>query len=415
VAYCSNRSPGPPAASPAPPGRSARPGAMRIAMFSWESLHSVSLGGIAQHVTELAAALERLGHEVHVFTRRGEGQQDVEVVYGVTYHRVSLDPNGKDFVDAMGDMCNAMVWAFGATQSRIGKFDICHAHDWMTCKAMVQCKNSHNMACVFTFHSTESGRSQGWGQDAVRALEGEASFVADRVVAVSERLRGEVTSIYALPDSKVWSIPNGIQCGRFDGFIDPAEVKARYDIGALDPMVLFVGRMVGGMKGADVLAEAVPGILEAHKNAKVVFVGDGDCKMHCDHRSKELGVEGACRFLGPRSGAELVDLFKACDCVAIPSRNEPFGLVVLEAWAAGKPVVASDQVGCPVAHGHDGWTVSCTPEGIVWGVSQVFEDFPRARKMGANGRVRAAFEMSWDKVAQQTERCYADFVPKSSA
>lgn len=373
-------------------------------------MHSVSLGGIAQHVTELAASLERRGHEVHVFTRRADGQADVEVVYGVTYHRVNTDSLGKDFVGAMADMCNAMAWAFGCTQERVGRFNICHAHDWMTCKAMVQCKNSHHLPCIFTFHSTEAGRSQGHGQDSVRALEGECSFVADRIVAVSDKLRSEVTSLYNVPESKVWSIPNGIQCSRFDGFIESGEVKGRYGIGALDPLVLFVGRMVGGMKGADILAEAVPGIVQAHNGAKVVFVGDGDSKMHCDFRTKELGVAHACRFLGPRSGGELVDLFKACDCVVVPSRNEPFGLVVLEAWAAGKPVVASDQVGCPVAHGSDGWTVSCSPEGIVWGVGQVFADFERARTMGAAGRVRAAFEMNWDRVAEITEKCYADFV-----
>mmetsp|Transcript_31850 Transcript_31850/g.93165 ORF Transcript_31850/g.93165 Transcript_31850/m.93165 type:complete len:386 (+) Transcript_31850:73-1230(+) len=381
---------------------------MRVAMFSWESLHSMSVGGIAQHVTELAAAVQRRGHEVHVFTRRGDGQSDVEEFYGVVYHRVSLGDSGGDFMAAMSAMCNAMAWAFGVTQSRIGKFDVCHAHDWMTCKAMVQCKNEHGTPCVFTFHSTEAGRSQGWGQDAVRAWEGEAAFVADRLIAVSDRLMSEVTSIYSVPSSKVWSIPNGIQCSRFDGYIDPGEVKGRCGIGAMDPMVLFVGRMVGGMKGADILAEAVPGILAAHGGTKVVFVGDGDSKMHCDHRTKELGVEGACRFLGARNGDELANLFKACDCVVVPSRNEPFGLVVLEAWAAGKPVVASDQVGCPVAHGHDGWTVSCTAEGIAWGVAQVLRDFNRAREMGANGRMRAAFVFSWDKVAETTERCYAD-------
>jgi len=166
------------------------------------------------------------------------------------------------------------------------------------------------------------------------------------------------------------------------------------------------------MKGADVLAEAVPGIVGAHGNAKVVFVGDGDSKLHCDHRTKELGVSGSCRFLGPKSGAELAELFKACDVVVVPSRNEPFGLVVLEAWAAGKPVVASDQVGCPVAHGEDGWKVSCSPEGIVWGVREVFQDFARAREMGARGRVRAAFEFSWDRVAELTEKCYFDFVSR---
>ena len=60
---------------------------MRIALFSWESLHSIAVGGVAPHVTELAAALRRLKNEVHVFTRMGNGQLQYEEIDGVHYHR----------------------------------------------------------------------------------------------------------------------------------------------------------------------------------------------------------------------------------------------------------------------------------------------------------------------------------------
>lgn len=384
---------------------------MRIAFFSWESLHSIAVGGVAQHVTELAAALQRRGHEVHVFTRISDGQNEHEEIYGVHYHRVHSVPSD-DFVDSMEKMCNAMAWSLGETISVAGAFDIAHAHDWMACKAMVQAKNAHGIRSVFTFHSTEPGRSgaPGGGNPRVSEAEGEAAFVADRVLAVSGVLKNEILALYSLPDSKVWNVPNGIQCARFDGMLeDPGAVKALYNIGPMDPVILFVGRMVGGMKGGDLLVEAVPGILQSHSCAKVVFVGDGDNKMHCDHRSKELNVDGSCRFLGSRSGVELVNLFKVCDCVVVPSRYEPFGLTVTEAWAAGKVVVASDRVGCPVSHGHDGWVVEPSADGIKWGVSQVLEDFERARAMGSNGRTKAAFSMSWDSIAETTERAYSEF------
>lgn len=377
-------------------------------MFSWETLHSIAVGGVAPHVTELAAALVRRGNEVHVFTRCGKDQALHEEIYGVQYHRINCIPSD-DFVDSMEKMCNAMVWCYGETSKYVGGFDVVHGHDWMVTKAMVQCKNSHGNKCVFTFHSTEPGRSGGAGQGdhRVSAVEGEASFVADRVIAVSNRLGDEVRGLYSLPAEKTWAIPNGIQCSRFDGMLeDPGAIKALYGIGPLDPIVLFVGRMVGGMKGGDLLIEAVPSIIGKHGNAKVVFVGDGDNKMHCDFRAKEMNVEGSVRFLGARSGTELTNLFKVCDCVVVPSRYEPFGLVVLEAWAAGKVVVASSAVGCPVDHGHDGWTVDPNPDGIAWGVSQVFDNFERARAMGANGRVKAAFQMSWDAVAETTEKAY---------
>lgn len=125
-------------------------------MFSWESLHSITVGGVAPHVTELAAALQRRGHEVHIFTRRAEGQQLHEEIYGVMYHRVNSPPCD-DFVDQMEKMCNSMAWCFGETAALIGDFDIAHAHDWMACKAMVQCKNTHGTRCIFTFHSSGDG------------------------------------------------------------------------------------------------------------------------------------------------------------------------------------------------------------------------------------------------------------------
>jgi glycosyltransferase involved in cell wall biosynthesis len=382
---------------------------MRIAIFAWESLHSKSVGGIAPHVSELAAALARRGLEVHVFTRGGEGQPGYEEIYGVRYHRVTYDESGDD-IQKMENMSNAMVWSFGETTSLIGQFDVAAAHDWMTCKAMVQCKNTYHLPCVFTFHSTEPGRTLGKPKGPIMMMESEATFVADRIIAVSKNLHGEITHNYKVDHGKVWVIHNGIQCHHYDGHIDCGEVKGRYGIGPLDPCVLFVGRMTGGLKGADLLCEAVPNILGMQGNAKFIFVGDGDAKMHCDHRANEMGVGHACRFLGTKSGQELIDLYKACDVVCIPSRNEPFGLTVLEAWAAGKPVVVSDQVGCPVKHGEEGYVVSCTSEGVAWGVKELFANFDHARYLGQKGRTKAAFGFSWDTVAEQTEACYRDVV-----
>src|SRR5690349_21637470 len=101
---------------------------MRIALLSWESLHSISVGGVAAHVTELGAALERKGHEVHVFTRMGPGQSRYERVDGVHYHRCpfSLVP---DFIDEINGMCRSFVHHFCETENYIGPFDIVHAHD----------------------------------------------------------------------------------------------------------------------------------------------------------------------------------------------------------------------------------------------------------------------------------------------
>lgn len=71
---------------------------LRIALLTWESLHTIAVGGVAPHVTELAAGLERRGHEVHVYSRTGDGQMPYEIIDGVHIHRVpiALDP-GESF------------------------------------------------------------------------------------------------------------------------------------------------------------------------------------------------------------------------------------------------------------------------------------------------------------------------------
>jgi len=380
---------------------------MRVAVFSWESLQSGMVGGLGVVTTELAAALQRRGHELHVFCKAGKSIDGYHCFDGVHYHFVKAGEG--DLVDSMNAMSNNMAWAFGETQALVGRFDIAMAHDWMTAKALVQVKNEHGVPCTFTFHSTENGRILGNNPNPkIAALESEAAFVADKVIAVSGRFKGEIMGEYNVPESKVWVVPNGIQCEQYDGMIDCAEVKGQYAVGPMDPMILFVGRMSGGLKGSDLIVEAMPSILGTHGGAKAVFVGDGDAKMHCDHRSKELGVYDSCRFLGPKSGQELINLYKACDMVIVPSRNEPFGLIVLEAWAAGKPVVASDQVGCPVDHWENGLSVSCTAEGMAWGVKEILSDFDRAREMGRKGREKAAFTMSWDSSAKIQEDCFND-------
>ena len=68
-------------------------------------------------------------------------------------------------------------------------------------------------------------------------------------------------------------------------------------------------------------------------------------RWQAEHRAQRLGVAHATRFLGFQVNGSLTNLYKACDVVCVPSRNEPFGIVLLEAWSAGKPVVATNNGG----------------------------------------------------------------------
>jgi len=389
---------------------------MRIALLSWESLHSVAVGGVAPHVTELAAGLERRGHEVHVYVRLGEGQATYDVVDGVHYHRCPIELHG-DFITEMNNMGNSFLWFLGETEAyQNAPFDVVHGHDWLCAKGVVQAKNDRHRRAVLTLHSTEFGRcgnlSHNGTSERIRAVEAEGAFCADRVITVSGVLAEEVKQQYQVPDWKLRTVHNGINVHRFDGFIDPGICRRTYGLGPLDPVVLFVGRLAV-QKGPDLLLEAIPQVLHYRGDSKFVFVGDGHMRGDLERRAHELGVAHAVRFVGSMgANSDLINLYKSADLVCVPSRNEPFGIVILEAWAAGKPVVATHNGGPRefVSHARDGYLVYDNSGSIAWGIKETFGNFDHARWMGSQGRVKAAYGFSWDVIAAQTEGIYSELL-----
>jgi glycosyltransferase involved in cell wall biosynthesis len=369
------------------------------------------VGGVAVHVTELAAALERKGHEVHVFTRGRHGQPHYDCIHGVHYHRCGFDlqPN---FVDEINNLCRSLVHYVFETENLLGPFDVIHAHDWLTANAMIWIKQGRGRKCVYTLHSTEYGRCgdqfpAGEASVRVRAQERAGSYWADRVIAVSNALRKEASWMYEIPGGKIATVYNGVNVHHYDGWIDPADVRRNYSVGPVDPMVLFSGRMVL-QKGPDLLLEAIPSILKFYPRTKFVFAGDGEMRGAVERRSHELGVAHATRFLGYQPSWALTNLYKSCDAVCVPSRNEPFGIVLLEAWSAGKPVVSTRNGGPDefVWHEVNGLKVYANPDSIAWGLGTLFTNFEWARWMGRNGRIAAESAFTWDAIADHVLGVY---------
>jgi len=384
---------------------------MRIAMFSWESLHSIPVGGVATHVTELAAALQRAGNEVHVFTRIGNGQKEYEVIEKVHYHRCHFESN-HDFVVEVSNMCHSFAYHFSKTENLSGSFDIIHGHDWLTANALAEVRNAKSTKIIFTLHSTEYGRCGNVFQEGqskeIRNLEWYGGFISDKIITTSETIKEEIKKIYGFEEWKIAMIPNGVSLHKFSAPIDRWSVKKPYGVGVWDPVCLFVGRMVV-QKGADLLLESIPSILADVPTAKFFFIGDGYMRSHLEHRAQELGVHQATKFLGYVSESELINFYKACDVVCIPSRNEPFGIVALEAWAAGKPIVVTNNGFDFVWHDINGLKVYDNPNSIAWGIKTIFSDPERARWMGTNGR-KAAEIFSWDNIARITSGVYKEIL-----
>ena len=385
---------------------------MKIALLSWESLHSISVGGVGAHVTELASALERKGHEVHVFTRMGRWDHpQYELIHGVHYHRAPYSGH-PDFVEDVNNMCRALVNSVFHVEDYMGShFDIVHAHDWLVSNAMVWIKQGRGRRTVLTMHSTEYGRCGNNFYDGraarIRDHERHGTYCADKVIAVSHSLKREIMWMYNLPDWKVSVIYNGVNFKHYDTYIDTAMVKRRLHMGPMDPTVLFAGRMTA-QKGPDILMESIPFILHHHGHAKFIFAGDGDMRGQLEGRAHRLGVSHATRFVGQQNGWGLRDLYKSSDCICVPSRNEPFGIVVLEAWSSEKPVVASENGGPSELVWHDvtGYKVQPTANSIAWGIGTLFTNFDHARWMGKRGREAVEKSHSWDTIADHTLGVY---------
>ncbi len=387
---------------------------MRVAMLSWESLHSVPVGGIAAHVTELAAALERRGHEVHVFTRMSPGQRYHDWIDGVHYHRCPY-PGHPDFVDDVNNMCRAFVERVFIVEDMIGPFDVVHAHDWLAANAMIWIKQGRGREGVLTIHSTEYARCgntfPGGRSNRIREQERAGTYWADKVICVSHATKNEVMWMYEVPSAKAAVVYNGVSPGRFNIEFDVATVRKRYDVGPMDPTVLFCGRLEW-QKGPDLMMEAIPWVLRYYPNTKFLFVGDGGMRPSLERRAWQIGAGAAVRFLGYRDVGEIVGFFKLSDGVCVPSRNEPFGIVILEAWSAGKPVVATDCGGPSeyVQHEYNGLKIAPHPESIAWGLGTLLADFDRARWMGENGRRVVEKRFTWDVISGQIVDVYSNGV-----
>ncbi len=386
---------------------------MRLALFSWEARHAVAVGGVAVHVSALAATFARREHEVHVFTRLGPGQRLADNVLGVYYHRCPFEPQA-NFVDEMAAMGVSFAHYFRQAETESGAFDVVHCHDWLAAAAGLRLRREELGArLAMTFHTTEWGRSGSWPEtdDARRiaAIEGDAIQAADAVITVSHAVRRQLDSLYTCPDWKTATIYNGVDPAPFDRFpFDPGAVKQRLQLAPLAPTVLFVGRL-SPRKGPDLLLEAAPRVLEEKPEARFLFVGEGELRDHLENEAGRYGIREAVRFLGWREGAELIDLYRACDLVCAPSRSDPFGIVPLSAWAAGKPVVAT-AAGCPgefIHCGSNGLLVEATPAAVAAAILELFSDFDRLRWMGRNGRVAVETAFTWEVVAEKTLALYA--------
>ncbi|MGA2919210.1 glycosyltransferase family 4 protein [Methanoregula sp.] len=375
----------------------------KVAYFCWESMYGERVGGLANAATHLAETLVKQNHEVHFFTR---GSIPDQAVNGVHYHY--CQPKGDNIVEYCDNMSKSMVEQF-RKEDRFGKFDFLHFHDWHPVQALHHLQDRNT---ILTFHSTEYGRNGNqfgdwWEFREISGKEWYGGLIAKRVTAVSSTLKNEVMTLYNIPESKCEVIPNGVVPKEFRAEIDPGEVKAAYGIHPYAPLILFIGRLVY-QKGPDLLIEAIRMVCKHRWDARVVVAGDGGMKKYLQERAWDLPVN----FVGYIPDSEYIRLLNAADIVVIPSRNEPFGLVLLEAWSAEKCVVASNVGGLSenIDAFVNGIKVGVDPESLAWGINTMMDEPWNAGALGKRGRGKVDRLFLWGPIVQRLTDTYARVV-----
>ncbi len=215
---------------------------------------------------------------------------------------------------------------------------------------------------------------------------------ADGIRVVSHGIKQKLVE-YGLPDHKIWVVPAPVFLTKFkESSPDKADdIRRRYSL-VNGRTVLFVGYLTKAKNVANLL-QAARIVSQKYTDVKFLLCGDGEERENLEHLSQELGIADSVIFTGEIPHDGLPGYYHACDIFALPSNHESFGLVLLEAGMAGKPVVATDLTGPRdiVVDQATGFLVPPRqPEELAARILTLVEQPELARELGANAQKHIA-------------------------
>lgn len=217
--------------------------------------------------------------------------------------------------------------------------------------------------------------------------------------------------------NRIVPLPNGVDLARFRPASLDAAARRRFGLPADGLAVLFVGAMDAAhhFKGVPVLLRALADLPEV----AALLVGNGNLRPDYERLADELGLGGRAVFAGRLATADLVAAYRATDALVLPSvtRGEAFGMVLIEAMASGRPVIASNLPGVRsvVTEGRDGFLV---PPGDVVALRTTLARLaalPTAARqaMGIAGREKVERDYGWEQIGARLEAIYADVLAEA--
>jgi glycosyltransferase involved in cell wall biosynthesis len=389
---------------------------MRIAMLGWEFPPFVS-GGLGTHCFELTRKLVTQGVEIDFFMpiSGAKVESPTPGLRIIEVAKTELRPYlffsksgqgafyGENLMNAVNEYQEKCIETVGNHASQT-KYDLIHAHDWLTARAASRLKSSLGMPLVQTFHSTEFDRTS-WPWQYILDIEREAGEKADLIIAVSNRTKSQVMRLGA-DERKIRVVYNGVDREKFANA--EADAVAAEAIKHGKKVVLFLGRLTE-QKGPVQFLHAAKMVLS--KNPEVLFVvaGRGELLPLLINMSLQMGISKSVRFLGYVSDEDQRKIYKIADVYVMPSTSEPFGITALEAMSSGVPVIISKTSGVAEvvksAIKVDFWDINAMAERIL----AVLSYSPLAHTMSRMSE-REAEGHSWSQAADETLRVYREAI-----
>ncbi|MDO4911696.1 MAG: D-inositol-3-phosphate glycosyltransferase [Corynebacterium sp.] len=410
---------------------------MRVAMISMHTSPlqqpgSGDAGGMNVYIASVARELARLGVDVDIFTRAnkpGPLVVDVEVPGATAQLRVINIVAGPFEGLAKEELSTQLAAFSGGILSWVREqgisYDLIHSHYWLSGQVGWLLRDLWNCPLVHTAHTLAAVKNKFRTMDdtpeseARRICEQQIVDNADALIVNTEEEAQNLALYYDAQTCRILVIPPGADTTLFSPGEDRASERARRDLGIPLNMrvIAFVGRLQK-FKGPDVLLAAMKELRERvdAPNTRLIMCGgpSGRGATDATYRklAKKLGVDSVVRFMDPRPPQELVSIYRAADVVAVPSYNESFGLVAMEAQASGTPVVAARVGGLPTAvkdgetgilvDGHD-------PADWAEVLTEILSDDERRIAMSRTAVTYAA-RFSWSHTAERLARAYEEIL-----
>jgi glycosyltransferase involved in cell wall biosynthesis len=381
----------------------------------------LNMGGPALHVAYLSAGLARRGYETTLVAgslARGEGSM-AYVAEELGVEVVRLDALSRE----IAPIRDALSILRLARLIREQRPRILHTH---TAKAgtvgrlaALLAGDARPEVVVHTFHGhVLRGYFGPVKSTAFRLLERLLARVTTRLIAVSPQVRDDLVALGVASAEKFSVVRLGIELDeRLDTAVPGADARARLGIRPERFVVGWVGRMTGVKRTDDVL-EALRLLRERGIDAVLLMVGDGPDRHHVEERASELGIVRHCLFLGYQE--DVSGWYRAFDAMILPSANEGTPVVVIEALAAGCPVVATSVGGVPdvVREGIDGFLVPPRDtEALAERLARLAQDPELRARMGAAGRESVPPRYAVERLVGDIDELYRSLLaaPRSTA